>query len=166
MTASFLILGILPFMHQEVFPSPIVIFTLLAILTKICHLWTVATSWERYTFTSICHLSESQWRPQMSPLLLHHVETRCCVPTIWFCLTSKQVTCAENQHHVLYRLAKCTNLWTTNTMPRQTFGKCTPLQILNKQYGSGICIKIIHFPPCTTIKYWRTCKMNQSWEWG
>jgi len=42
MTASFLILGILPFMHQAVFPSPIVIFTLLAIVTHMslmdgCH---------------------------------------------------------------------------------------------------------------------------------
>ena len=66
MTADFLILGILTSMHQAVFPSPVVIFTLLAILTNICHLWTVATPWERYTFTSICHLSESQSRPQMS----------------------------------------------------------------------------------------------------
>jgi len=66
MTTSFLIPGILPFIHQAVFPSPVVMFTLLAILTNICHLWTVTTSWERYNFTSICHLSESQWRQQMS----------------------------------------------------------------------------------------------------
>lgn len=67
-TASFLILGILPFMYQAVFPSPVVMFTLLAILTNICHFRTVATSWERHTLTSTCHLSESQWRPHISPV--------------------------------------------------------------------------------------------------
>jgi len=66
MTASFLIPGILQFMHQAAFPSPVVMFTLLAILTNICNLWTVATSWERYNFIRICHWSESQWRSQMS----------------------------------------------------------------------------------------------------
>jgi hypothetical protein len=138
MTAAFLILGILPFLHQAVFPSPVVMFTLLAIPTNICYLWTVATSWEQYNFTSICHLSETQWRPQISHK--SNVSPVSLVPPCrdsllcshyMVLLENKQVTCAENQHHPLCRLAKYTNRGTMTTMPRNTFGKRTVLQILN-----------------------------------